>query len=146
MKKLGIVLAVLLAVMVGCTAIVAVGFSGTDDPRNGDNGDSATSSPNPDRATGSGVRDVTVTSCGTDDVLRTPQARVRITNSTSKKSNYIVTVAFVAGTGEQIDTGSVIVNDVLPAQSATRTATAAETAPGRFTCKVSDATRLSAEG
>jgi hypothetical protein len=90
------------------------------------------------------TEDVKITSCAADD-LGYANAKVVVTNNSSKGSDYIITVAFDAQNGAvQVGTGSALVNDLQPGQSSVeQDANSLQKAPaGGFTCRVSDATRM----
>ena len=85
--------------------------------------------------------DVEIVGCTTND-LDWPEAQVKITNNSSKASNYMVEIVFESADGStQIDTSMVVVNSLEPGQSATEDASALSEASGNFVCKVSDVTR-----
>jgi|GEM_PF-5433888 len=82
------------------------------------------------------VDDVTITSCGADE-LGQMEAVLRITNNSSKPSNYMINVAFESpGGSEQLDTGFAIVDTLQPGQSTNETAMTFTDAPANFTCRV----------
>lgn len=92
------------------------------------------------------VDDVTIGTCAAD-AGNYLVAEVTAKNNSSKRSNYIITVAFESPDGsEQFDTAIAAINGLAPEQSATETAQTLTEASGEFTCKVTDVTRLSAEG
>jgi hypothetical protein len=75
-------------------------------------------------------------------------ADVPVTNRSSKRSNYIVTVTFEAPEGAQLATSVAFVNSLEPGQTTTATANALRRAPadGRFDCRVIDVERSSDVG
>jgi hypothetical protein len=85
--------------------------------------------------------DVEIATCGSNE-LGWPEAQVKITNNSSKASNYIVEIVFESADGStQIDTSMVAVNSLAPGQSATEDAVTFGEASGDFVCKVADVTR-----
>lgn len=84
--------------------------------------------------------------CGTDDVGDL-EAVVEVTNDSSKRSNYIITVAFSGEDGNQIGTGTGSVTALEPGQSTQATISTVTDAPaGSVTCKVTSVERFSDEG
>lgn len=89
------------------------------------------------------TEDVKITSCAADE-LGFANAKVVVTNHSSKGSNYVITVAFEAQNGTvQVGTGTAVINDLQPGQSSVeQDANSLEKAPASgFTCRISDATR-----
>lgn len=101
----------------------------------------ADSSSNSDTGESSEVDDVTITSCGADD-LGQLEAVLRITNNSSKPSNYMINVAFESPDGsEQLDTGFAIVDTLQPGQSTNENAITFTTAPADFKCRITSVDR-----
>jgi hypothetical protein len=72
---------------------------------------------------------------------------VRVTNHSSKRSNYVVDVVFERADGSrQLATRSVFVNDLEPGQITRREAGTLTPAPTSFDCRVSQVQRFSDEG
>lgn len=91
-------------------------------------------------------KDVKVTSC-TKDALGFMDAKVLITNHSSKASNYIVDVVFETPDGKtQLGTGLAAVNDLQPGQKAPKLASSFTDADGKFACRVSTVTRYASGG
>jgi hypothetical protein len=92
--------------------------------------------------------DAAITSCSKDATTGFPTAKVKITNNSSKSSNYIVTVAFTSADGSvQYDTGLAAVDNLNPGQTTTSDASSLkDDVPAGFVCKIEDTTRLSAVG
>jgi hypothetical protein len=93
-----------------------------------------------------GYSDVAITSCATDDAGYA-EAGVRITNNSSKASNYFVTVTFNSSDGtSQVGTGMVVVNSLQPSQHSDEKANALKVPNGAFSCVVNpkDVTRYAA--
>lgn len=112
-------------------------------------GDSPAASPQASsQATGplSHASDYQIVSCAKDN-LGNLDAKVKITNTSTKPSNYTGTIAFDSPDGKtQYDTGPAFAQDVQPGQSTTVDATTLTPAPGPYICKLVDATRMSAVG
>jgi hypothetical protein len=90
--------------------------------------------------------DAQIVSCGKDDTTGFPVAKVKVTNNSSKSSNYIITVSFNNGS-EQIDTGLASANNLNPGSSTTQEAASLKSdVPAGFTCRIEDTTRYSAVG
>lgn len=69
-------------------------------------------------------------------------AKVKITNNSSKASDYIVTVAFETKDGsQQIDTGTAIIDSLQPGQSSVQDAGGLKSYKKPFKCVLSDAER-----
>lgn len=87
------------------------------------------------------AKDVKITKCKRDQ-FGDLDAKVRITNHSSKASDYIVTVAFESQNGsEQIDTGTAIVDSLQPGQSTNQDAGGTKSYKKQFKCVLSDAER-----
>ena len=100
-------------------------------------------------ATKAGFGDVTITACAlSDNEFLGPEATVKVTNNSSKPSNYSIQVAFVSKDGAtQYDTGVVLVSGLAPGQSTVDKAASVKPdvrtqAAGGFNCKVLDVTRF----
>lgn len=102
---------------------------------------SDTSPSSSDIGESSEVDDVTITSCGADD-LGQLEAVLRITNNSSKPSNYMINVAFESPDGsEQLDTGFATVSTLQPGQSTNESAITFTTAPADFKCRITSVDR-----
>ena len=124
-----------LAAVGGCVAFVALADDVAEDV-----GD--------DLAEGSADEqdDVGEPTCGTDDVGDL-EAVVDVTNDSSKRSNYMITVAFSGDGGDQLGTGTGGATALEPGQSTQATITSVIDAPtGAVTCKVTSVQRFSDEG
>src|SRR5664280_938723 len=90
--------------------------------------------------------DVVVTSCATDDAGYAG-AKIRITNNSSKASNYLVTVTFESPDGAtQVGTGIASVNSLQPGQATDEDVNAFKQPTSPYICKVNaaDVTRYAA--
>ena len=72
---------------------------------------------------------------------------VRITNHSSKRSNYVVDVVFESADGSrQLAARTIVVNDLEPGQATQQEAGTLTPSPRRFDCRVSQVQRFSDEG
>jgi hypothetical protein len=72
---------------------------------------------------------------------------VRVTNHSSKRSNYVVDVVFESADGSrQLAARTVLVNDLEPGQTTQREAATLTSAPTSFDCRLSQVQRFSDEG
>jgi hypothetical protein len=124
------------------SSLLALAASGETAGTSGSSESSSASSDSGDtQVTHAPEDDVDIASCTTDS-LGSPEAKIKITNHSSKPSNYIVEVAFESPDGStQIDTSMVSVNNLQPGQSATEDAVTFGDAPSDFVCKITDVTR-----
>ena len=116
-------------------------------------GRATTSGGRVEAGAGEGVKaplsDVSITSCAmSSDQSVGPVAKLKITNSSSERSNYKVQIAFLPkGGGTQFDTAYVSVGGVAPgqmgeeAEATSLKPEAKEQAKAGMTCKVLDVTR-----
>jgi len=124
------------------SSLLALAASGETAGTSGNSDTSSASSDSGDTQVAHAPEDdVDIASCTTDS-LGSPEAKIKITNHSSKPSNYIVEVAFESPDGStQIDTSMVSVNNLQPGQSATEDAVTFGDAPSDFVCKITDVTR-----
>jgi hypothetical protein len=85
--------------------------------------------------------DVAIESCATD-VAGDPTAGLRITNHSSGRSDYMVSVNFLDASGTKIAEGTAISNNIDPGQAAVESATGFTQASGAVTCKVTNVDRF----
>jgi hypothetical protein len=93
--------------------------------------------------------DVAIASCAPDSDAGWVDAKVVVTNHSSKTSNYLVTIAFTSkDNATQIDTGLVAVNNLAPGQaSAPQDAMGTNDAPAAgFACKAAQVERYASTG
>jgi hypothetical protein len=92
--------------------------------------------------------DVKITGCTTDATLNMPVAHLTVTNPSSKPSDYMITIAFEDTAGNQIDTGTAVVNSLQPGQATKTDANSFKSGANTtgMTCKVVQADRTSAVG
>jgi hypothetical protein len=85
--------------------------------------------------------DVAIESCGTSD-FGSVEAKLKVTNNSSKRSSYFIDVSFEGADGSQLDTGMALVNNLEPGQSTVTEATAFTEADTEFTCRVVEVNRM----
>ncbi|HMA45878.1 MAG TPA: hypothetical protein VKP11_01490 [Frankiaceae bacterium] len=88
--------------------------------------------------------DVKVTTCspGRFDL---PTVEVRVTNSSSTRSNYLIEVQLVTPSGDRAGSGAAFVNDLEPGQSTTERVLATTTgSPPSFVCRLQRVQRTAA--
>ncbi len=115
---------------------------------------STTTSPGSTATSGTGgankssidhLSDYKITSCGSDPSTGDFAAKVAITNTSSKSSNYFGTLAWVSTDGKtQYDTSPVIANNLAPGQTTSVDGFSLKTAQAGAVCKIVDSTRLAA--
>jgi hypothetical protein len=88
--------------------------------------------------------DARVSFCSIDDMLQMPSAKVKITNHSSKSSNYMVSIEFLDKSGTRVAEGVVVANNLGAGKSSVQTAQGTEIVKGTITCRVSDVTRYAA--
>jgi len=128
--------AVLVAVVGGSVAVIASG--GTTS--------SGGSSPEEGGSTHPASADVKIAKCALpNNQFEGAQATLKVTNHSSKASDYIITIAFDSPNGKtQFDTGDAIINNLGPGQTTTNTdATSLKSSlrKKKFVCKVASVTR-----
>lgn len=85
--------------------------------------------------------DVKVTGCEVDSATHWAKALLTITNGSSKKSNYMVSVEFVDASGTRVGEAIAASNNLAPGQAAKETAQGLDQIDGKVTCKVTKVTR-----
>jgi hypothetical protein len=135
MRKTWALVLVPIAFAVGCQSSSSGSSSGTS----GTTSSSSSKAP----AAVDHAEDVTITACTADTTTGYLDAKVKVTNHSSKTSNYAITIAFESKDGsEQLDTGIVAVNNLAPGQSSDQDAVSLKSAPaGGYNCKLADLTR-----
>lgn len=86
--------------------------------------------------------DVAVQKCEIESIFRYPKATLKITNNTSKRSDYIISVNFLDASGTKIAEGGALSSNIDPGQSAIETAGGLTEMKGAVTCKVTDVNRF----
>jgi hypothetical protein len=87
------------------------------------------------------AEDVQITSCAADPTTGDLDAKVDVTNNSSKPSTYSITIAFDGADGSQLDTSPIFVTNLDAGQVSHQDALSLTTATPGFTCKVADAMR-----
>ncbi|MEU6941428.1 FxLYD domain-containing protein [Streptomyces rubiginosohelvolus] len=85
--------------------------------------------------------DVKVTGCEVDSTPTWARADLTITNRSSKKSNYLISIEFVDKTGTRIGEAVAATSNLAPGQSAQGKAQGLDQITGAITCKITDVTR-----
>ncbi|MFD8407196.1 FxLYD domain-containing protein [Streptomyces anulatus] len=85
--------------------------------------------------------DVKITACEVNGSTGWPKADVLITNRSSKKSNYIVSVEFVDESGKRLGDAMAASNNVAPEQEVEVDAQSLDKVEGKVSCKVTEVTR-----
>ncbi len=87
--------------------------------------------------------DVELLRCGQN--LRRMTAGVRVTNTSSARSDYFIDLAFVRGAGaEVVEVAQVVIEDVQPGATRRQAVVSTRPPPAGFDCRVGDVDRLSA--
>lgn len=86
--------------------------------------------------------DAELTVCAPAQFLNYPQATVKVTNHSTGRSDYMVEVKFIDPTNTVVGTGTAIMNNVDPGQSAIDTAGAVSSNAAHFTCQISSVDRF----
>jgi hypothetical protein len=90
------------------------------------------------------LKDVEISGCTVDNILNMPSADLKITNHSSKASNYMVQVEFLDTAGTRIAEGIAATNGLAPGQSSVQKAQGTAQVKGKVSCKVIDVTRYAA--
>lgn len=85
--------------------------------------------------------DVKITACELDSTMGWAKAELTITNGSSKKSNYIVSIEFVDASGTRLGEAVAATNNLAPGQAANVTAQGLDQIKDKITCKVTEVTR-----
>jgi hypothetical protein len=93
---------------------------------------------------GDKLKDIEIVSCQVDSTIHWPSADLKITNHTSKSSNYMVTIEFVDGSGTRLAEGLAATNNLAAGQAATVKAAGTAEVKGSVSCRVVDVTRYAA--
>ncbi|CAI7976690.1 exported hypothetical protein [Frankia sp. Hr75.2] len=91
-----------------------------------------------------GSDDVAITACTVDSATGWMSVEVTVTNHGSQKGDYVITIAFDAADGRQIDIGMVTVQALAPGQKSEQRAFSYEDPVPGFTCRVEDVFQLPA--
>lgn len=138
---LGLLGLLILIVVVVVVAIRASGGSSTTSSP----GSTATSSGDANKSSIDHLSDYKITSCASDPTTGYFAAKVNITNTSSKTSNYLGTLAWVSPDGKtQFDTSPLSANNLAPGQTASVDGLSLKPAQPGAICKIVDSTRLAA--
>lgn len=90
----------------------------------------------------SGARaDVRLTKCSVEPSTGWPTAELRVTNHSSKTSDYVIQVEFVGADGVRIAEGAAVASNLAPDQVANESASGLREASGKVVCRITDVTR-----
>lgn len=137
-------LAITAVLIVGIGGSIASGSSSTGSGSGSDTGkgDSATSNEKEVGASDE-VDDVKLTKCFTDDMLGYPKATIKVTNNSSKASDYLIEVTFESKDGKtQFGTGNTIISNLKPGQTKTEDVMGLDKGKGKMVCSVSSVDRM----
>lgn len=91
----------------------------------------------------SGARaDVKIEKCAVSSSTSWPQADLRITNNSSKTSDYWIDIEFLDEKGERIAEGTAAARKLASGQVAKETVTGFTEASGKVVCRITDVTRF----
>ncbi|MER6982108.1 hypothetical protein [Streptomyces carpinensis] len=127
-------IAVVAAALTGCTSTA----TSTGDSK--DSGSTAKADSKPAKEH-SPEDDVKITACSKDEFGNWPQAKLSVTNHSSKTSDYIVSVEFLDASGTRKAEGTGMVNKLAHGQTAEETAGGTAEVSGKVTCRITDVTR-----
>ncbi|MFI6645811.1 hypothetical protein [Streptomyces sp. NPDC050504] len=85
--------------------------------------------------------DVEVTGCVVDSTTSWPEAKLRITNHSSKASDYWINVEFVDAKGERVAEGFAATNHLAPAQVANESANGFTQTSDPIKCRITEVSR-----
>lgn len=122
-----------LAVLVMVGGVIVVGLALASIGRT--TGPSATASPQAPAAS-----DVTISGCSQSD-FGTARATIRVTNSTNRERDYIISISYRDASGTRIGTGTVLIMDVAPGESAQEDDVAFASSGQVHECVVTEVTR-----
>lgn len=135
-----------LAAAAAAAAALLVGCGGGTDTTGTGNGSSSSAKDDGGKAAeapkaAKAEDDVKLVKCGTDEFGQFPQAELKVTNHSSKDSNYIVSVEFLDGSGTRKAEGTAALNNLAPDQTAEEKAVGLSKAPDELKCKITDVQR-----
>ncbi|GAA3036637.1 hypothetical protein [Kitasatospora sp. NPDC006786] len=93
---------------------------------------------------GDAAKDAEITKCTINDVLKMPEAEVRITNHSGKSSNYIVQLEFTDTSGTRVAEGAAATSNLAPNQAAVQKAPGTAQVSGKVSCRITNVTRYAA--
>ena len=137
-------------VLIGLIVIIAAANSGGGSSSSSSSGSSSGSTA----TSGTGgankssidhLSDYKITKCGVDPTTNDFSAAVAITNTSSKPSNYLGTLAWESPDGKtQYDTSPVVANNLAPGQTTSVDGFSVKSGQAGAICKIVDSTRLAA--
>lgn len=137
-----------LSVLIGLVVIIGIGAAagGGSGSSSGGEKPAASSSEQPGTSSGNKAHppaaDIEVLSCTVDDSVGFPKATVRITNHSSKKSDYFGNINFLDAAGTRVAQGAIIETQIEPGQSADADVVGDKTdVAGPVTCKLTQVER-----
>lgn len=153
MKKLLIVLAVLILLVGGCSALLAIGAdeasndNETETTEGGDNNDDGENEPlsmstNEEFPP---AEDVTITECGMGE-FDLPKITLEVTNQSPKASSYSIEVQLQNADGTVVGEAIASVSGLRPDQTAIEDAASLDNLDAGFTCHLNSVDRFSDEG
>ncbi|MEU5996239.1 FxLYD domain-containing protein [Streptomyces sp. NPDC047197] len=125
---------IVIAAVVAAVGLVSGGASNNDPPR----------SPNQEETspTVTGARaDVEITACSVSSETSWPEAALRVTNNSSKTSNYVINVEFVDSNNVRIAEGFTAINNLAAGQVASEKANGFTDTSSSVVCRITDVTR-----
>ncbi|WJV48553.1 hypothetical protein [Streptomyces flavofungini] len=125
---------VLVAIVV---ALVLAGGGGEEKPPDQGPAQEQTAPSEPDARA-----DARLTKCSVDPSTRWPTAELRITNHSSKTSDYSVEVEFVGADGVRIAEGVAVTSNLAPDRAANESAVGIRQTSGKVVCRITDVTRF----
>lgn len=128
--------------LIASTAAVASGSSdsGSGDSKASDSGSSEESASS-DVGDANEVKDVTISECTKDDAGFVT-AKLKVTNNSSKASDYVIEVTFNSKDGAtQVGTGNAFIQNLAPGQSKDEEANSLETTDTEFVCEITKVDR-----
>ncbi|MGW2347228.1 FxLYD domain-containing protein [Streptomyces sp. NPDC001661] len=140
-KKRPTLLYVLLGAVVLIVAVAGIGAlaGGSDDDVSPPKKSPTQEKTSP--AKGGARADVEITNCTVNATTSWPEAKIRITNHSSKTSDYTVNVEFIDSSGERIDEGLAGTTHLAPKQVAKETASGLTDTSGPIKCWITDVDR-----
>ncbi len=85
--------------------------------------------------------DVQIMACSKQDFGNWPQAKLKVTNHSSKVSDYIVQVEFLDASGTRKAEGTAVVSNLARGRTAEETAAGLAEVAGKVTCRITDVSR-----
>lgn len=141
-KRIAIIASVLL--VGGCGVAAANGGGDTPTASEASRSDGpltlSTNEKNPPAA------DVKLTTCRVDSTLQLPEAKLKVTNHSSKPSDYLINVEFLDRSGTRVAETAAMQSALSPGKSALTEAMGDNQVKGKVTCKVTKVDRFATNG